>query len=1204
MNIGYIKPREIVEEMQESYLDYAMSVIVSRAIPDVRDGLKPVQRRILYSMWEEGLRASARFRKSAAVVGDVLKDYHPHGDAAVYDAMVRMAQNFSLRYPLVQGQGNFGCFTKDTEVKLTDGRNLSFEKLAEEYQQNKKNYTYTINSNGLIGIAEIIKPRMTIKKAELIRVILDNGETIRCTPNHLFMLKDGSYKEAQNLKSGESLMPLYQKISDAQDRLKRSGYVLIHQIKTGEWVPAHHLADNYNLTLKKYSKSAGRVRHHIDFNKLNNSPDNIARTKWGDHWKTHYEHASQMHQDADYRIKIARGREKFWSNPINRNRYAANLSVRNLKNWQNSAYREKMCRLLSEINKNYYKTHPELKFILEKRASKTLKKLWRDAYYRKLFHEKIVAANKKRITNNTGKAKFLKICKEVLSQSLVVNRDLYEQARKKIYNYGAATLWETGIKKYYSGNFDLLLCDLSKNHKVVRIERLKEREDVYDLTIEKTHNFALAAGVFVHNSMDGDAAAAYRYTEARLSGIAEELLFDIDKGTVNWADNYANTRKEPMVLPSKLPNLLLNGSVGIAVGMATNIPPHNLGEIVDAAVHLIEYPKASPEALLEFVKGPDFPTGGIIYDRQAIRQAYATGRGPIIIRAVTEIQENKKGAFQIIVSEVPYQVNKAVLLEKIAELVKEKRIEGIRDLRDESNKDGVRVVIELKSDAPPQKILNQLFKLTDLQKAFHLNILALVEGLQPQILSLKDILEQHLAHRGEIIRRRSQFDLFKAKERAHILEGLKKALDHIDAIISLIRKSATKEKAHEGLMEKFKFSQAQATAILEIRLQSLAGLERQKIDDELNEKLKLIKELDALLKDPKKVLAVIKKEFLELKEKYGDKRRTKVVVSPIGQFREEDLIAEEECLISLTYGGYIKRIKPEIYRVQKRGGKGMIGMAMRDEDRVDHLLSVSTHANVLFFTNTGRVFQSKAYEIPEGSRVAKGQAIVNFLQLNAGEKITAMVALGEKGPKTGVGYLAMATKYGIIKKTAADDFANVRRSGLIAINLDKDDELKWAELVLDGDEIILATAQGQSIRFREKDVRAMGRTAAGVRGIRLKKGDEARAMAKIQTVQPPIKQNLLLLTENGFGKKTDLKYFKIQKRGGSGIKAIKITAKTGQLAGAELIKPETEELMVISSQGQMIRTPLKDISSLGRATQGVRIMRLKAGDQVASMTCL
>lgn len=805
-----IQPRALTQEVQQSYLDYAMSVIVARALPDVRDGLKPVHRRILYSMWESGLRPSAKFRKSATVVGEVLGKYHPHGDTAVYDSMVRLAQDFSMRYPLVWGQGNFG-------------------------------------------------------------------------------------------------------------------------------------------------------------------------------------------------------------------------------------------------------------------------------------------------------------------------------------------------------------------------------------------------------SMDGDSAAAYRYTEAKLKQIAEEMLFDIDKDTVDFVPNFDGVHKEPLVLPAKLPQLLLNGTMGIAVGMATNIPPHNLGELVDAIGLLIDNPEATVDDLMQFVKGPDFPTGGIIYSSPEIREAYSTGKGKIVTRAKTEIVETKAGAFQIIVSEITYATNKATLISKIADLVKEGKLVGIKDLRDESSKDGVRIVIELKKDAFPQKILNKLFAVTDLQKNFNVNMLALVDGIDPQILSLKSILEHYIAHRNNVVTRRTQYDLRKAKERAHILEGLKKALDHIDAIIETIKKSATKEVAHENLMKKFKLSEIQASAILEMRLQTLAGLERKKIEDELDEKMKLIAKLEDLLSSAKKILGVVKDELFALKDKYGDERKTRFMKTGIKEFKQEDLIPNEEAIITLSQDGYIKRMNPSVYKVQKRGGKGVIGATTKEGDVIEQVTSVMTHDNMMFFTDTGKVFQTKAYEIPESSRTAKGQAIVNFLQISPEEKITAMIPFNKDD---GYKFFFMTTRMGVVKKTKVEDFDNVRRSGLIAISLEKGDTLNWVKPTSGTDEINISTSQGQAIRFKEPDVRPMGRNAAGVRGIKLKGSDYVVGMDAMLKQQQG--NQLLIITENGYGKRTDIKFYKIQKRGGSGIKTASVTSKTGRLAGANIINTDDIEgdLLITSQQGQIIRIPLASISVLGRATQGVRIMKPQPGDKVAASAVL
>lgn len=809
---GLVKPREITEEMRDSYIDYAMSVIVSRALPDVRDGLKPVHRRILYAMYEEGLRHDAKFRKSATVVGSVLGRYHPHGDAAVYDALVRLAQDFSMRYPLVQGQGNFG-------------------------------------------------------------------------------------------------------------------------------------------------------------------------------------------------------------------------------------------------------------------------------------------------------------------------------------------------------------------------------------------------------SIDDDPPAAQRYTECRLSKIGEEMLKDIEKNTVDFIDNYDGTRKEPVVLPSPIPQLLLNGSLGIAVGMATNIPPHNLSEVCDALTYLIDHQKATTEDLFEFIKGPDFPTGGQIFDQKEIIQAYSQGKGPIVTRGKAEVVEGEKGKTQIIISEIPFQVKKSSLIEQFANLVSNKKIDGIKDIRDESDKEGLRIVIDLQKGAISQRILNSLYKWSDLQRTFHLNMLALVDGIQPRVLNLPDLLNYFISHRKEVVFRRTKFDLNKAQERAHILEGLHKCLNKIDLVIATIKKSADRETAKRNLMRIFKLSEIQANAILDTRLAALAKLERKKIEEEFNQMQAKIKELSAILKSPQKIKEVIKKEFKELKENFGDERKTQVFVQKMGEISQEDLIPSEEAIITLTQGGYIKRINPSQYKIQRRGGKGILGMKTIGEDIVEHFLTANTHDSLLFFTDSGKVFRTLVYEIPEGSRVQKGRGLLNFLEISSQEKVLSLFPLGKKDIEQGVKYLVIVTKNGIIKKTPLDEFKNVRRSGLVAITLKKGDLLKDCQKTTGQDEIIIVTKKGKSIRFKEKNVRPMGRVAAGIRAIRLDKGDEVISMnvVKIRKEQnkKAEKQYLLVVSENGFGKRSDLKEYRLQGRGGSGIKAAKPTEKTGNLVASKILTNE-EDLIVISQRGQVIRTEIKSIPVLSRSTQGVKIMKLEPGDKVAS----
>jgi DNA gyrase subunit A len=817
-NIGTIKPRQIVTEMQESYLDYAMSIIVSRALPDVRDGLKPVHRRVLYSMHTLGLRSNVKYRKSATIVGEVMGNYHPHGDMAIYDTLVRMAQDFSMRYMLVDGQGNFG-------------------------------------------------------------------------------------------------------------------------------------------------------------------------------------------------------------------------------------------------------------------------------------------------------------------------------------------------------------------------------------------------------SMDGDSAAAMRYTEARMTKISEEMLADIDKDTVDWQDNYDGSKKEPSLLPSRIPQLLLNGSMGIAVGMATNIPPHNLTEVCDAVIHQIDNPEADVDELMEYIKGPDFPTAGFIYDIEQIRQAYATGKGKIVIRAKAEIEEQKRG-FRIIVSEIPYQVNKSTLISKIAELVQDKKLDGIYDLRDESDRNGVRIVIEIRANAYPNKILNRLYELTQLQTAFHVNMLALTPAREPQLMNLKTIIGFFIEHRQVIVIRRAEYELQKAKDRAHILEGLKIALDHIEEVIETIKKSPNKEIAHQNLMARFGLSDRQTTAILEMRLSALAGLERQRVEDEYQEKLKLIASLEDLLAHPAKILALVKTETEEIKEKYGDVRRTKVVPGAIGKFTAEDLIPDEQVIVTLTAGGYIKRLPADTYRQQVRGGKGVTGMTTKDEDAVEHLINVSTHDDVMFFTNQGRLFRTKVYEIPASGRQAKGIALVNIIQLAPNEKVTAVLTENNKS-MDGDKFFFMATSKGVVKKTLISAYNNVRKTGIIAIKLNKDDELRWVKITGGNDVIVQVSSKGQAICYPETDVRPMGRSAAGVRGINLRPADNVMGVDIVEASKSPFSEkalkngfpDMLVVLENGFGKRTMLKHFHLQRRGGVGIKAANCTTKTGNLVGMDIIYDDLGDVILVSRNGQVIRMKLSTIKRLGRDTQGVTLMRM-ANDRVSSVTII
>ncbi|MBC7836473.1 DNA gyrase subunit A, partial [Acetobacteraceae bacterium] len=719
---------------------------------------------------------------------------------------------------------------------------------------------------------------------------------------------------------------------------------------------------------------------------------------------------------------------------------------------------------------------------------------------------------------------------------------------------------------------------------------------VYDAMVKMAQDFAMRYPLIIgqgnFGSVDGDGAAAMRYTEAKMSGMATELLRDLEKETVEWRPNYDGSLKEPAVLPSAVPNILLNGTLGIAVGMATNIPPHNLGELSAALTHLIENPKATVEDLMQFVSGPDFPTGAVAYNKKDLLHAYSTGRGGVVVRGNAEILETKKGDYQIVITSLPYRVNKADMQERIAELVRDKKLEGIRAMRDESTKD-IRVVIDLKQGGHPQKVLNYLYKHTALEDTFHFNMVVLVDGV-PQTMSLKGILEEFIKHRQDVVKRRTQFDLTRAQEREHILLGLKKALDHIDEIIKIIRASKDVADAHKNLMVKFKFSDLQTTAILEMRLQKLANLERKKVEDELKEIQALIEELSTLLKSEKKMMGVIKQEITDIAAKHADERATKIIKGAAGVINLEDLVPDEEQVLVLTQGGYVKRTNPEEFRRQKRGGVGVIDLDTKEEDFVTTFLTTSTHSDLLFFTDVGKAYQLKFYEIPEGKRSTKGKAIVNFLSTTAEEKVTSVLPM-RKNQKEGEKFLYMITKQGVVKKVDATAFHDVRRSGLIAQKLQKGDELIAALLVEKGDEIMLATAKGQSIKFKESDVRPMGRNAGGVRGMKLGSGD---IIVGADVVKHGIKGlEVLVISRNGYGKATPVEDYKVQNRGGSGIKTIKVTPKTGPLIAARVISKEEgvgeDEMVVISKKGQVIRTGLVEIPSLSRSTQGVRIMKLR-----------
>jgi DNA gyrase subunit A len=1244
-SIGKIQEKAVTDEMQECYLDYAMSVIVSRALPDVRDGLKPVHRRILYAMHDMGLKPQGKFKKSATVVGEVLGKYHPHGDTAVYDSLVRMAQDFSMRYPLVYGQGNFGsmdgdsaaamryCITGDSLI-LTDEGILPIEKIS-----NKKEAKISLNVLNYQGRKKIASKFFNSGQHNIISITTQEGYQLKGSPNHPLLVwqlnefgqPDFRWKLLEDItlndyvlinrnfslfsKSNLGLASCYPQTNLRHKEInlprimnKDLAFLLGALTAEGSFHRGQILFSNQDIDF--YNKVKNVIRSQFKGIKV------YERKISGDcqELSIYHQRAVKFLNNIGLSLEKSDKKEIPFSVLLSKKEIVKQFLVALFEGDGSVIYRQDKRHKGQSIELTYNskseKLIKQLKIILLNLGLVTTAPYRdkRNGCYKLIVSgvENINCFNKEIGFFSERKKQALSKIKNVSGKRMsktdwipFLNDYLRKNYRDPFINKNNFDRYNNLEKNYKKlvrilNERDVKMIDwLIKNrfffNKVKSVQRLKNKETVYSIKVESDCHSFVSNGFISHN------------TECKLKPISEEMLTDIDKDTVDFIDNYDKSRQEPSVLPSKLPQLLLNGTMGIAVGMATNIPPHNLGEIVDAIIHIIDNPEATAEDLMKFIKGPDFPTGGSVYGYRDILNAYSTGRGKIDMRAQVEIVEIKNGHFQIIVSEMIYQVNKASLIEKIAELVKAKKIEGIKDIRDESDREGVRVVMDLKNDAYPKKILNKLYQLTDLQKAFHFNMLALVDGLQPRVLNLKMILEYYIIHREKVVRRRTQFELQKAKERAHILEGLDKALDHIDAVIQTIKKASTKEDAHGDLMKKFKLSDRQATAILEMKLQTLAGLERKKIKDELEEKRKLIKKLEAILKSRMKIMGIIREELMELKNKYNNERRTRIYKGSVGEFSQEDLIPSEEVIISVTKEGYIKRMDPKIYHVQHRGGKGVIGAAVKEEDVIDHFLLTNTHNSLLFFTDRGRVFQTKAYEIPSGTRTAKGQAIVNFLQLSPSEAITAIVSLDKNGENK-MKFLVMATRNGIIKKTKIEEFSNVRRSGLMAISLKDDDELRWVKSSDGNNEVMVITSDGQSIRFKEKDVRAMGRSAAGVGAIKLKTSSQVISM-DIVSDSGKERKYILTITENGFGKLSDLKLYKVQRRSGSGMKTAVVNSKTGIVVGSHVISESqlNKDLMIVSQRGQIIRIPLAGVAKSGRATQGVRIMRLSGGDKVASI---
>ena len=1245
---GLVENQSISEEMNTSYLAYAMSVIVSRALPDVRDGMKPVHRRILYAMWDIGLRPSAKFRKSATVVGEVLGKYHPHGDRAVYDSMVRMAQDFSMRYPLVRGQGNFGsmdgdgaaamryCVSGDT-LLLTDKGILEIDTLSKKSEEKIK-----INVLNYQGKTKPAVKFFNSGKHKIIKIATEQGYEVRGSYNHPLLLWglnefDQPYfywKKLENINKNDYLVLSRGASLFAKEDLSLNDFYISDNKKSDEVIFPKKM--NKDLAFVLGALVSEGSFHQNKFFFCNSDIEFYTRVKEiiqkqfvgvkmyervlkGDCFELclYQKNLVEFLKEIGLLTKLSDKKEIPFSVLKSSKSVIASFLQGLFEGDGSVIFKEDKRHGGKSIELTYnsksYKLIQQLKTILlnfgivttspyqDKRSScykliisgaDSIFNFYKNINFfsdrKKNVLKKIEALNSSRLSHNDF-IPFLNGYLRANYKNSFITKNNFDRYNSLQKNYAKL---KSILKPVDLKMVDYLLKNNYFFNAVKVVEYLKEKENVYSIKVDSSCHSFVANGFINHN------------TEAKLAAITEELLFDIDKNTVDFIPNYDGSHKEPKVLPAKLPNLLLNGGMGIAVGMSTNIPPHNLKELVGAINLLLEKPESTVEELMEFVKGPDFPTGGIIYDKKDILNAYATGKGGIVCRGKADIVEDKHGNFQIVISEIPYQVNKATLVEKIADLVKEKKIDGVKNLRDESDKDGVRVVLDMKKDSYPKKIVNSLYKNTPLQTTFHVNMLALVDGIQPKVLTLKMVLEEYIKHRQEVVYRRTEFELNKAKDRAHILEGLMIALKNIDEVIKVIRASKDKDVAKENLIKKFKLSDRQAVAILEMRLQSLANLERIKVEEELKEKMKLIKELESILASKTKIKNIIKEEITTLSDKFGDERRTQVVAHGVKSFNVEDLIPNEETMVMMTRDGYIKRLDPDTFKVQARGGKGVIGLTTKEEDSVDFMFITQTHNDILFFTTKGRVFQLKAHEIPQASRTAKGTPIVNFLQLIGGEKVTSILPLDRI---SNFNYLFFATEQGLVKKVKIDAFSNVRRSGLIAIKIKNDDKLIWSKPTSGSDHISLVTANGQAIRFNEKEVRDMGRNASGVRGIKLKKGDIVVGMGVIQIVKGQ-KNNYQILTimDKGFGKRTELDLYKLQGRGGSGIRTAKVTDKTGKISNAFVINKDymsDKDLIIISDNGQVIRLPFKSINELGRDTQGIRIMRFKDdNDRVASVT--
>ena len=1321
LRIGLLQKMEAIGsaylQTVQQFMEYGLSFRAVKAICEVAP-------QVTYDIQVE---TDHEFIANGLLVHNCMGNYHPHGDAAIYGTLVRMAQDFSMRYPLIDPQGNFGCFTGDTKIKLLDGTVKTFAELA-ELSTDEAFYVYSVNKAGEIVVGEGRNSRVTRRGAKLVRVTLDNGATVRCTPDHRFMLRDGTYREAQFLTTADSLMPGY--FDHAPVKTGTNDYLRVYQPQTGQYAFVHHIADIHNAEHGIAPDFHGAfVRHHKNFNRFDNRPINIERMKFAAHLRLHQAHIKTLWNDASFRAAQRTGVLRYYAqNPAalearrarfvlqNQNaafrsangkrvgaalkrRYASDLAAcaamaeRMKTIWADPAYRARMSMALRGVSKRPLTSEQKQRvaqILSEKsramwadpccrariakahtaamqssavraRVSAGVQTLWRKPEYRAKYGEahfsqmaqalwsdsSMREMHRTKILRQYEDAEFCaahaagvrrslarrmeqnpQMMRDMAAKSAVVLTQKWQDVeyknnivRQKVARYVSTLLRETGeftpeayeakrnenwIPRYekaftYFGSVEAMReAGQNYNHRIISVEWLEETADVYDITVDVHHNFLLDCGVFVHNSVDGDPPAAYRYTECRLTPIAMEMMEDIDRDTIDFRDNYDQTRREPSVFPGKFPEFLCNGGEGIAVGMSSSVPPHNLREVVDATIYALDHPEATSDDLSKFIPGPDFPTSGVILGTKGAKEAYRTGRGRVIMQAQMQIEPMDNGKNAIVVTELPYQVNKAKLIIAIAELVKQKKVDGITAVDDFSDKHGMRMVIELRRDARPKQIVNYLLKHTSLRQTFGIIMLALVNG-QPRILTLAQVIGHFLAHRKDIVIRRTRFDLARVKREAHINEGLQIALNFLDEIIALIRKSASGDAARIEMARRYGLTGLQAEAILNMQLRRIAQLESQRIEDDYKNQLKQIAQLEDILQTPARVAKIVREELKYLKDKYGDDRKTKILPQEADEITEEDLITEEETIVTISRDGYVKRVPMDTYRTQKRGGRGVQAANLKEEDQIAHLFTATTTHYILFFTDRGRVYRLKAYEVPETSRQARGQHINNFIQVEPGDKITAILPMPDLKAE---GFLLMATENGEVKRSSLSDFANLRANGLICFNIEEGDSLKWVRHTTGDQEIILVTQKGMSLRCREVDVPDRGRTAGGVRGIEMRDPKTKLLTDKLVGVDVvSATSQLLVVSEKGYGKRTDLSRYTAQKRGGRGLITMNVTNKTGPIVDAAVVEPD-DKLMVITERGVTIRMDIATIRETGRSAQGVTLINLDTADSVTTITRL